>query len=106
MFHTRDHHGQYRNWGETGQEGQSLLGNGLGISQGLVSGCSGHHLSFLGFILVSVFVISILIVVILLFYFISIIKRFLSQPLGVLFFWFPSPSQGCGGISSSCVVLS
>lgn len=64
-----DHPDQYRNWGGSSQEGQSQLGNGLGIGQCMVNDCSGHHLYCLGFILVSVFVISLLIiVVIVLFY--------------------------------------
>lgn len=28
IFHSTDHPGQHRNWAGTGQEGQSLLGNG------------------------------------------------------------------------------
>lgn len=51
-----------------------------------------HHLSFLSFIPLSLFPVTILTIIII-FYF-TIIKLLLSQPTGFTFVWFSSPSHG------------
>lgn len=64
-FPSTEHHFQYINWGEFAGRYQSLLGNGLGISQWMLSNYIFHHLSSFG-IYFSLFVVSLFIAIIIL----------------------------------------
>lgn len=84
-------HVQDINWGKLARSHRSWLGDGLGIGQQVVSNCV-VHLFLLGLIPHFLSVISIIIwssssnISIITFYFVSVIKVFLSQPKTFTFF--------------------
>lgn len=88
IFHTIDHHAQYRNWGELIGSHWLLPGDRLGISQWVVGNCIVHHLSVSGFIplfLLSPFSLRLL-------YFSLLLNcSYLNHRFN--FFWLSSPSH-------------
>lgn len=98
IFCTTERIVQCINWGGGGvaRNCQMLLRHWLGIGQWVVSSCIVHHLYFLDFIPLSLFVVFFFITIISssssssILYFISIVKLFLSQPIGFTFLPFSS----------------
>lgn len=91
MFQNIEHQADYVNWDVLAMRDGSLLGDGLGIGQLVVSNCFTRDLSFLGLISVSIFVLFLCIIIIsfllvLMIIIISIIKLFLSQSTDFPFF--------------------
>lgn len=83
-------------------EGLVVVPEWVGIRSAGVNNCIVHHLSFLGFIFLSLFVVSLfftIIIVVLLFYFISIIKLLLTNGFNFFLILLPNPTGGrCGGV--------
>lgn len=81
IFQTTECYAQYVNWGEFAGSCQLLLWVGLGSSEQL------HCAPLSGGVLVLSLPFSLLLLLfVVVFYFIAIVKLFLSQPTGVTFF--------------------